>query len=37
MSGAAPPSAPEAAREVFGELLLAAVRYVARLATDGVT
>ena len=30
------PSAPGAAREVFGEALPAAERYVARLATDGV-
>jgi 16S rRNA (guanine527-N7)-methyltransferase len=32
-----PPPAPEVAASVFGEALPAAERYVARLATDGVT
>jgi 16S rRNA (guanine527-N7)-methyltransferase len=36
-TGARPPAAPEAAARVFGAALPAAERYVARLATDGVT
>jgi 16S rRNA (guanine527-N7)-methyltransferase len=36
-TGARPPTAPEAAGRVFGDALPAAERYVARLATDGVT
>ncbi|WP_347058700.1 16S rRNA (guanine(527)-N(7))-methyltransferase RsmG [Blastococcus sp. HT6-30] len=35
--GAAPPAPPAAATGVFGEALPVAQRYVARLATDGVT
>jgi 16S rRNA (guanine527-N7)-methyltransferase len=36
-TGARPPAAPEAAARVFGAAFPAAERYVARLATDGVT